>query len=168
MWLGEPHCAHLTHTRRAKTHEGSGRLGPRGRGGCGPTPSGGLRGGRTHHPRARRPSEVPGHVCDCVCLKPLVMILLIPCHRQWPTGKFFLGTHAWPRTIWDRWPTGKFFPDAHEWGQSVQKRLVLVCEGRLWPMKVARCKRVRYRRGETLQIVCMIFCCVVIHKLRNR
>src|SRR5512136_1978521 len=82
MWLGEPHCAHLPHTRGAKTHEGSGHLGPRGRGGCSPTPSGGLRGGRTHHLRARRPPRVPGHVGDCVCLKPLVTILPIPCHRH--------------------------------------------------------------------------------------
>ena len=35
----------------------------------------------------------------------------------------------------DGWPTGKLFPDAHEWGQSVQKRLVLVCEDSLCPRK---------------------------------
>ena len=34
-----------------------------------------------------------------------------------------------------QWPTGKFFPGAHEWGQSVQKRLVLVCEDSLCPRK---------------------------------
>ena len=33
-----------------------------------------------------------------------------------------------PEKFGDGWPTGKFFSGAHEWGQSVQKRLVLVCE----------------------------------------
>jgi hypothetical protein len=60
----------------------------------------------------------------------------------------FLGTQ-----FRDGWPTRKFFPGVHEWGQSVQKRLVLVCESSLWPMKAARCKWARPRRGVTLQLI---------------
>ena len=40
-----------------------------------------------------------------------------------------------PEKFGDGWLTGKFFPGAHEWGQSVQKRLVLVCEDSLCPRK---------------------------------
>ena len=40
-----------------------------------------------------------------------------------------------PEKFGDGWPTGKFFPGAQEWGQSVQKKLVLVCEDSLCPRK---------------------------------
>ncbi len=38
----------------------------------------------------------------------------------------------------------------HEWGQSVQKRLVLVCEASICSRKAVRCKRAQPRRDETL------------------
>nr|BAD62524.1 hypothetical protein [Oryza sativa Japonica Group] len=63
--------------------KGSGCLGPRGWGKRNPTPpSGEIRRRADTSPSGPTSPKVPGHVGDCVCLKPLVMILPVPYHRQ--------------------------------------------------------------------------------------
>src|SRR5512141_1566073 len=84
MRLGEPYRVHPTYVHSANPTGGRGTsaLGV----GAGVTrpPLGEIRRRADTSPSGPTSPKVPGHVGDCVCLKPLVTILPVPYHRQQP------------------------------------------------------------------------------------
>ena len=82
MRLGEAYRVHLTHSYGANSTGGRGAsaLGV----GAGVTrpPLGEIRRRADTLPSGPTSPKVPGHVDDCVCLKPLVTILPVPYHRH--------------------------------------------------------------------------------------
>src|SRR5512140_3864107 len=102
MWLGEAYRVHPTHSCGANSTRGRGASALGGEAGVTRPPLGKIRRRADTSPSGPTSPKVPGHVGDCVCLKPLVTILPVPYHRQMctslPTRHVFLTCNHVPHT----------------------------------------------------------------------